>query len=539
MGRLPTAPAAAARRGSFLRRTFESSRPGRFDSREGRRAGWTAGLVTRRQSSTPGDADPAWVRAVGRARSAATCRPAAPRPSAGALSGAESSQFPAAPLLQNGPVPSAAPSGFRDPAFRGNRGQPVHRWAPWIAGYSREFVEDALSRHAKRPGVVLDPFAGVGTTLVEADLDGHQVVGYEINPYAAFASRTKLGAHRRDPAALEATIEEFRGFMQTAEARGRSPRSEPPPGFRTRSPFYCPQVMRKVLLALDFVSGIRDAGIADLFRLAFAATMVEYSNYSYEPSLGRRAAVGRPEVTDYPVAETWIAKLTEMGIDIAWCRRTRCRRARPPARIHARSFLDDYERTPVGSVDVLITSPPYLNNYHYNRNTRPQLYWLDFCCRPADLKRLEALNFGTYWQNARDLDRVTLDPAITDREIVDTIEEIRGQNDARGLYGGRGWANYAATYFNDCVRFLRGARWCLRPGGAALVVIGNSILQGVAVPTDRFLASIAESNGMEVVEIHRLRVARVGSSIVHSSIRAGKPAKGKRLYEAVVEFRRG
>lgn len=414
----------------------------------------------------------------------------------------------------------------------------MHRWAPWIAGYSREFVEDALSRHAARPGVVLDPFAGVGTTLVEADLRGHAVVGYEINPYAAFASRTKLEAHRRDPAALQAVREDFRGFMQTALARGRAPRTESPPGFRTRSPFYGPSVLRKVLLGLDFVSGIRDAGIADLFRLAFAATMVEYSNYSYEPSLGRRSAAGRPEVADYPVAETWISKLTEMGSDIAWCRKTR-RPGRRSARIHPHSFLDDYRRTPAGSVDALITSPPYLNNYHYNRNTRPQLYWLGLCRRPGDLRRLEGLNFGTYWQNARELDRVPLDPAITDSEIVETVEKIRRQNRARGLYGGNGWANYAATYLNDCVRFLRGAKWCLRPRGAALVVIGNSILQGVAVPTDRFLARIAESHGMEVVEIHRPRSARVGSSIVHSSVRAGKPAKGKRLYESVVELRRG
>ena len=39
---------------------------------------------------------------------------------------------------------------FRDPAFKANRDAPVHRWVPWIAGYSHSRV--------------------VGTTLVEADL---------------------------------------------------------------------------------------------------------------------------------------------------------------------------------------------------------------------------------------------------------------------------------------------------------------------------------------------------------------------------------
>ena len=59
---------------------------------------------------------------------------------------------------------------FRDPAVMENRDAPVHRWVPWVAGYSKYFVEDAITSYTSGPSVVLDPFAGVGTTLVEADL---------------------------------------------------------------------------------------------------------------------------------------------------------------------------------------------------------------------------------------------------------------------------------------------------------------------------------------------------------------------------------
>ena len=91
--------------------------------------------------------------------------------------------------------------------------------------------------------------------------------------------------------------------------------------------------------------------------------------------------------------------------------------------------------------------------------------------------------------------------------------------------------------FNDCARFLDGAAWCLRPGATALVVIGNSVLQGVPIPTDRFLAAIAESRGFQVEGIHVPREARVGSSILNSSVRAGK-TDACALYEAIVELRR-
>lgn len=427
---------------------------------------------------------------------------------------------------------------FRDPAFTANRAAPVHRWVPWIAGFSGHFVRDALERHlpGPAPGVVLDPFAGVGTTLIEADLAGHDAIGFEINPYAVFAARAKLEAHRLEPVRLRAAAAAFETFMEEGARSRRGPQAQAPPAFRTRAPFYSPAVERKVLFALDFMAA-QEAPVAAFFRLAFAATMVGYSNYSYEPSLGRKASAGRPEVVDDDVAGAIANKVRQMAEDTAWYRRARANPERDDGRVLEQSFFEGHTVLEERSVDLLVTSPPYLNNYHYSRNTRPHLYWLGFCSSPRDLKRLEELNFGTFWQNARDEDRIDLDPSIESAEIREALDEVRRRNPEKGVYGGNGWANYAARYLNDCARFIDGAAWCLRPGAVALVVIGNSILQGVPIPTDRFLASIAVTRGFRVAGIHVPREARVGSSIVESSVRAGRAA-GSTLYESVVELRR-
>ena len=75
-------------------------------------------------------------------------------------------------------------TAFKDPAFTENRAAPIHRWVPWIAGFSAGFVADCLREYL--PGVepsealVLDPFAGVGTTCVEAYRRGYNTVGFEI-----------------------------------------------------------------------------------------------------------------------------------------------------------------------------------------------------------------------------------------------------------------------------------------------------------------------------------------------------------------------
>jgi DNA modification methylase len=71
------------------------------------------------------------------------------------------------------------------------------------------------------------------------------------------------------------------------------------------------------------------------------------------------------------------------------------------------SFFDCQKHLETASVDLVITSPPYLNNYHYIRNTLPHLYWLGFAEKPNDTKTLEHQNFGKYWQTMRELDVVT------------------------------------------------------------------------------------------------------------------------------------
>ncbi len=58
------------------------------------------------------------------------------------------------------------------------------------------------------------------------------------------------------------------------------------------------------------------------------------------------------------------------------------------------------------------------------------------------------------------------------------------------------------------------------------------------IPTDKYLAKIAETVGLELVDIHIPRNARVGSGIIQSDVRVVKAKKSDTLYEAVVELRK-
>ncbi|MBM4041665.1 MAG: site-specific DNA-methyltransferase [Planctomycetes bacterium] len=428
-------------------------------------------------------------------------------------------------------------SGLGDTAFARNRAEPLHRWVPWIAGFSSSFVRSVLETAGDRePGdvLVLDPFVGVGTTLVEAMGRGHDAVGFEINPYAALVCRAKMGCLTHDLGLFRRTLRAFRDWM--AGNVGRAPRAQPPREFASRVPFFSPAVERKVLHVLDFIAGLKEDWLRDVFRVALGAVMVGFSNYSYEPSLGRRASAGKDDILDADVAGIVAGKLDEMLGDMAEAQlRAASLGRKPRAAVFADSFLTHHERVGAGTVDFLITSPPYLNNYHYVRNTRPHLFWLGLVEKRSQLAEMERASFGKFWQTVRSGPRIELEAKCGG--LAEALEELRSRNPEKGEYGGRGWANYAAAYFNDCLAFCRAARRVMKTGGTAVIVIGNNILQGIEFQTDRLLAELAEGCGFGTVALHSVRTKRTGSSIVRSSVRVGRAAERVELYETAVELR--
>jgi hypothetical protein len=425
---------------------------------------------------------------------------------------------------------------FRDPAFTENRQVPVHRWVPWIAGFSASFVEDCfygfLRSPKKRKFRVLDPFAGVGTTIVSALKAGHDAVGFEINPYAALACRAKATAVSVDLTEFDATIARYEHASRNGK---RTELGAKPVGFESRIPFFSPQVEAQVFGFFSFLDTLGTSAIADLFKVAFGSVMVSFSNYTYEPSLSTRPGAGKPLIEEADVHAIVLAKLRMMRGDTEALQRVARTGRHPRASIHCMDFMESDRVLKARSVDLAVTSPPYLNNYHYIRSTRPHLYWLGLLTDRKGFRQLEELNVGKNWQTVRGQEAVSL--AFEDSGLERTIRAIRETRADKGIYGGGGWANYAATYFNDSDRFLASLSRSLVEGGTGVIVVGNSIIQGHEIKVEQALGRMAERHGLSLCGIEELRTKRVGASITKSTVRRGEQSNAQ-LYESAVILRR-
>lgn len=451
------------------------------------------------------------------------------------------------------PLDSENNGGFKDPAAIENKRLPIHRWVTWIAGFSASFAGDTIQKYLKTPKpdtLVLDPFAGVGTTLVEAYRRRINTIGFEINPFAALVGRTKLRAVDLNLKAFKAAIHDYVEFMAPRESavdRGHTepssetnavpkPLSQRPQHFRSRIPFFSPPVEQKVLWTLDFTNSIKDELIQQCFKVALGAILVSVSNYSYEPSLTSRPASRKPLVLNAPVAARMASKLLEIAQDVEWLQQQFEDKSKlPTAELFEADFFRSLEYISENSVDLVITSPPYLNNYHYVRNTRPQLFWLGLVNDTLSLSALERASYGKFWQTVRDSAPVQLNFNLDEAKTI--VEEIRHKNREKGAYGGLGWSNYVATYLNDTYRFLGLLYKLLKKSGIAVIVIGNSIVQGVEIDVPRMFGEIGILQGLELVNISIIRQKRVGTSIINTGTRE-KTTKRCTLYDAAVVLRK-
>src|ERR1700747_3007936 len=94
----------------------------------------------------------------------------------------------------------------------------VHRLHPYLGKYIPQLVEELFRRHVPRGGRLLDPFAGSGTTLVQALESGHDSAGVDIAAFNCLLMRVKTEAH--NPFVLE---RELRGALARFEAGEGNP----------------------------------------------------------------------------------------------------------------------------------------------------------------------------------------------------------------------------------------------------------------------------------------------------------------------------
>jgi hypothetical protein len=242
----------------------------------------------------------------------------------------------------------------------------VHRLHPYLGKFVPQLVEAMLERYFRRGQRVLDPFAGSGTTLVQALESGLDAVGADIAAFNCLLMQVKT----RD-------VNLFTLEHEVRDALARAGAAEDPSAYVAR--WYAPQAAEELL---RFRSVIDDYEHADVLRVVLAragrsARRTTHFDLDFprEPQLGeywchKHKRVCRP-------VETASQFLRRYGLDTV-------ARIKAFARVRARGreaqvLHGDSRELELRRCDGIVTSPPYpgLIDYHEQHRCAYELLGLD------------------------------------------------------------------------------------------------------------------------------------------------------------------
>lgn len=326
----------------------------------------------------------------------------------------------------------------------------VHGFHSYPARLHPDVARALVSGLAPSPAVVLDPFAGSGTVLVEARLQGHSTLGTDLNPLAIALSELKAGG--RDAPRRARLVEAARRVSGVATERRKqkagASRRYPQEDVETFAPH--------VLLALD---GLRVGIEADPDVEVRGDLWLVLS--SILTKLGRRRGDSSDATQSKQLARSFPARLFVMRAEELAGQLAEHERlvpaGAPPPRV---ALADARELSAIASrsVDLVVTSPPYPGNYDYLAHHRDRLRWLQLDARALDRGELGA---------RRHLAR----------------EPARARD----------------TWSKQLVAALTALARVLRPDGLAALVIADSAVGPVPLLEDELVARAAGPAGLRVL----------------------------------------
>lgn len=394
--------------------------------------------------------------------------------------------------------------------------RPIHAWYRFVLSFPPHLVRDYLARfNVRSTDVVLDPFCGTGTTIVECKKQGIPSIGLEANPMAALASRVKtswnLPSNELQEVAswvakkarheIELTLKQGSGadteqVCEQLSIYGLLNLDEDAEKLLLANSI-SPKPLHRSLVLHKWILKAHPS-FREALQLALAWTLVVHAgNLRFGPEVGVTKPKGDVDVVSY-----WLDQCLRMSSDLEAYSHLE---GIPSRLIEADSR--DLSQLANASVAAVFTSPPYPNEKDYTRTTRLESVILGLIRNKADLRSLKS---GLLRSNTRNVYVADQDDSFV--ENIHEIQRIARDIEARRVELGKNsgferlYHRVTKLYFGGMARHLGNLRSKLIPGAMLGYVVGDqaSYLQ-IEIKTGQLLAEIAARQGYEVVSIDLFR----------------------------------
>ncbi|MFM2062695.1 MAG: hypothetical protein RLZZ507_2365 [Cyanobacteriota bacterium] len=381
--------------------------------------------------------------------------------------------------------------------FIDNMKLPVHRWFRFSAGFSAQWVENIITQ-AKEQGevTVLDPFAGSGTTLIASEKLGVECLGIEAHPFVVRIARAKL-LYKTD---ADTYIENIKKVMEYA-ANLQPNIDEYPKLIHDCFSISSLESLDKLRQACENTSD--NSHQSQLVWLTLVAILRHVSHAGTAPwqyILPNRKKQSPLEP---------ISAFQLMAENIA----TDMRIAKETVTSSAKLIQSDArtcQGIPDNFANLVITSPPYANNYDYADATRLEMSFMKEIQGWGDLQNTVRKYLIRSCSQQVTSKNVNLNEILSSPELEpirnNIIAIFQELSQERHLHGGK--KNYhlmIACYFFDMAKVWIALRRVCKSPSKVCFVIGDSAPYGIYVPVIEWMGLLAKAAGFESYEFDKIR----------------------------------
>lgn len=347
----------------------------------------------------------------------------------------------------------------------------THSIHPYPAKFIPQIPSRIIEEFSNERHTVLDPFSGSGTTLLEAKIKGRNSIGFDINPIGVLTSRVKSHYYSSEQFELIDSILEIILKRETQNIKKKLWIPEIP----RIEHWFKEEVIKALSIIVDEIRKIKDIDVQRFFNLCLSGIIVSVSNQESET----RFAAKQNNISFQSVFTSFKKKvvqnkekLEELSLNEKFKKST------------CKIFLTDTrnisQKLSSNSVDLVVTSPPYVNSFDYYLYHKFRIFWLN------------------YPEN---------------KEVIDVSEVQKKELGSRYKFSGRNGSG-VIVFKKEMIECFRNVHEVTKPGKMIFIVVGDSIVKGEFIKMDEFYKDVCSEAGMNFVGITSYQMKNASRSFV-------------------------
>jgi len=337
-----------------------------------------------------------------------------------------------------------------------------------------------INNYGKSSSLLFDPYCGTGTSLVEANLNGINAIGTDINPLArliASAKTTKI-----DLQVLDLFLYDFMNYFYSINFQVEKIKSAVIPKITNKDFWFSKTAQERLGKILGYIENINDTSIKNFFKVAFSETVRE-SSFAKQGEFKLVRNKNYIEKQEPDVFGLMISKLSrnKHGL-IEFVKESN---SNTQTSVYDFNTVVDIPQNIIkeNSIDIILTSPPYGDSrttVAYGQYSRLANEWLGY----KEANQVDNILMGG--ERRKHIHK------FGSEILNDVISVIQKEDKER--------VRDVISFYEDYEKSIRRVSTTLKKGGFACYVVGNRTVKGTYIPTDEITVQLFKENNFKHIE---------------------------------------